>query len=121
METNYEKIDCFGLPYWILGEFEQKKLPDNSVLLTRYKTSQDRDVIIDRQGDYRDDTRRYTLEIPVLRREIDAVVILYRTSANHYGICGSTSNQTKFGYAKSLKEVGEFISHWFCRTLLNDN
>ena len=121
METNYEKIDCFGLPCWILGEFEQKKLPDNSVVLTRYKTTEHKDVVVERLGDYRDGTRRYSLEIPVLRREIDAVVILYRTSANHYGICGSTSNQTKFCYAKSLKEVSEFISRWFCRTLLNDN
>ena len=121
METKHEKIDYYELPFSVTAEFERKVLPDNSIILIRYGQDHNKAVNIEREPDAHDGTRRYSLNVPVITREVEAVVILCRTSLNHYTVTGSTLKQSKIGYGKSLKEVGEFIKRWFCRTLLNDN
>ena len=36
METKYEKIDYYELPFSVTAEFERKVMPDNSIILIRY-------------------------------------------------------------------------------------
>ena len=121
MTEKYEKIDFYNLPSVVTVEFEKIELPDNSIVLTRCSGIIGDEPELERLSDMYGGTRRYSLTIPVLSRKIDCVVLIYRTSANHYVITGSNLKHTKTGYAKNLTEVGAFISRWFCRTLLEDN
>ena len=99
----YEKIDINKFPFGVTTEFEEKKLPDNSLMLVRYKD------IKTQQG-----------PLSINKTKVDAVVIICRTSINHYVITGSTEKHTKIGYGKTIAEVATFIKRWFCRTLIEE-
>lgn len=116
----YEKIDESKFPFGVTTEFNVKKLPDNSLLMIRYSDAKAREPEISLRNMYFGGDRDYILRIPENKPTIDAVVIVCRTSTNHYAIMGATNFLTKIGSVKNMSEVATFIKRWFCRTLIKD-
>ena len=116
----YEKIDINKFPFGVTTEFKVSKLPDNSVLLIRYENVKAREPEITLRNTYFGGDKDYVLRVPENKPEVDAVVIICRTSINHYVITGSTAKHTQIGHGKTVTEVASFIKRWFCRTLIKD-
>lgn len=90
-ELTYEHIDINKLPAEVIMQFERYNRQDNSLVLMRYNEAQ----------------------------KVEAVVIIFRTSTNHYVVAGSTEKYSRAGNGKTVAEVGAFIKRHFCRTLLD--
>ena len=119
INTKYERIDFYNLPSDVITNFEHKVLDDNSLLLTRFKTENIAEPELEFKYSLYGGDKVYELNIPLRQRNVEAVVIICRTSVNHYVIVGSTDKYSKTSYGKNLAEVGAFIKRWFCRTLID--
>lgn len=116
----FEKIDVNNFPFGVTTEFKVNKLQDNSVLLIRYENVKAREPEITIRNTYFGGDRDYILRVPEVKPMVDAVVIIYRTSKNHYVVTGSTAKCTRAGKGRTLEEVATLIKRWFCRTLIEE-
>ena len=90
-ELTYEHIDVNKLPAEVIMQFKRYNRQDNSLVLMRYNDAQ----------------------------KVESVVIIFRTSTNHYIVTGSNEKYSRAGNGKTVAEVGAFIKRHFCRTLLD--
>lgn len=118
-ELTYEHIDVNKLPAEVIMQFKRYNRQDNSLVLIRYKEEQETQPIVKKQGVTFAGTHIYELELPQVQRQVEAVVIIFRTSTNHYIVTGSNEKYSRAGNGKTVAEVGAFIKRHFCRTLLD--
>lgn len=120
MEKKYETINTNKFPVEVDMQFKRQILPDNSLVLTRYKDGASTQPILKQTGKTFGGTLIYDLRITPPKEVVEAVILVCRKSTNHYCVSGFTNKFTKIEHLKSSQEVGEFIKRWFCRTLLDD-
>lgn len=122
MKQEYLHICTEKLHFVVHSQFEITKLCDNSVVLSRYKKENDDNVIFEKQYVDMAGRHKYTLTIPPLgEKDLDALIIIARTSTNHYSITGYTKKKgTTFGYGKTVDDVSAYIKANFCETLFDN-
>ncbi len=120
MDKQYEHIDINKFSTNVFSQFKIHIQEDNSVLLVRWDKEATQEPTCNLVRKYYGGTKVYEVSIPPEKSEIAAVVVVMRTSTNHYAVVGSRKEYTKSGYGKTVGEVSDFITRWFCHTLFNE-
>lgn len=116
----YEIIDIRRLSLTTTHFFDERKtMPDNSVILIRYNRKEKAAPEFRLVNKYYGGAESYSITIPNNQRNVDAIVLLCRTSKNNYAITGYTYKGIKMCSATSLEDVDALIKEHFCKTLDN--
>lgn len=116
----YENIDVNKFTTNIFTQFKYQIQADNSVLLIRWKPEKQEEPTCKLVRQYYGGAKTFEITVQPERKEIEAIVIVMRTSTNHYAVIGSRREYTMTGYGKTVGEVSDFITRHFCHTLLDE-
>lgn len=112
MNINLNKFDPN-----VLGQFKQVK-SDEALYLIRFKDEKPMHVKVEsKEIDWRGN-QSVKIEIGRENRELEAIVIIERMSANYYAVIGVYRGKHKSQRFKSIEEISNFLKQNFCKTLL---
>lgn len=113
----FERINTNLLSGDVVINFRMEILSDNSIRLTNYKILQESKLTSSKVETTFSGEQFLTVNVSKEIKEVNACVLIMRTSPNNYMVVGSTRRTSAVKNCRNAKEVSEFIKSEFIKTL----